>query len=107
MMYVIILVKRFIFTVTYLNVESTSSTSLKAIWEIPAKSCATNVEYHVEFQLTNRDQCQQSDNNTVMRTSVSETTITLTRLHPYSTYEIRVIAAGGVKTTSAVTDEAG
>ena len=87
--------------------EPVSSTALEVSWEAPTESCTVHVEYIFEYRLTNRDQCQPSDSNNGIMESVSETTTTLTNLHPYSSYEIEVSASGGLQTISAITGEAG
>ena len=97
----------FLYTVTNLNVEPVSSTSLELSWEAPAVTCTVNVEYDIEYRLTNRDQCQPSDSGEDKIESVLETNTTLADLHPYSSYEIKVSASGGLQTAYAMTDEAG
>ena len=94
-------------TVTNLNVGSVSSASLVLSWEMPTTPCSAEAEYAVEYRLTNKDQCKPSENSGFMRKSVSATSVTLSDLHPYSSYEIRVGAAGSVATTTAVTSETG
>ena len=84
-----------------------SSSALEVSWEAPTESCSANEKYNIEYSLTNRDQCKPSDSNKDIVTSVFGTNITLTDLYPYSSYEIRVSASGGVQTVSAMTDEAG
>ncbi|XP_072041090.1 uncharacterized protein [Amphiura filiformis] len=93
-------------SVVNLAVTALSSTKLKVSWEYPTESCTDSLIYQIEYRLTRRDQCRSVDNEfETYADSESGTSITLTKLLPHSTYEVRIIAGGSVKTEIGITNE--
>ncbi|XP_072041054.1 receptor-type tyrosine-protein phosphatase F-like [Amphiura filiformis] len=94
-------------SVVNLAVNASSSTELVVSWEYPTESCTDSLTYQIKYRLTERDQCQSVDNEfeTYADSESGTTSVTLTNLLPYSTYEVRVIAGGGVASKNGITKE--
>ena len=109
------------FTILFSNIRSDvslvnvvastiSSTSLQISWE----NTASADSYTVEYQLTIRDQCEEVSGNRTVFSTGPETSVTITGLEAYSTYDVFVSSAGSwppcttnSDSTTGVTDEGG
>ena len=76
---------------TSLTVNSVSDNpnSLLVEWVPPTTPCLPD-NYTVEYQITNKDQCDDTIGDKTMFRVLPSTTITITGLHAYSTYTVFV-----------------
>ena len=86
--------------------SATSSTSIEVTWDPPARNVQNG--YIVQYRVT----VTETETNTVSKSNVTDTSLTVTSLHPYYVYTFSVAAetvgigpySDGVNVT---TDEAG
>ncbi|XP_072048352.1 receptor-type tyrosine-protein phosphatase kappa-like [Amphiura filiformis] len=78
--------------VTSLTVNPISShaDSLHVSWDAPHPPCA--VEYKIEYQLVNSDQCDDTGGSKITFQTITGTAITINGLQAYSTYRVFVSA---------------
>ena len=77
--------------VTSLTVQTIPSSpdSLQVSWIPPPPSCPVDF-YTVHYQLTNRDQCDDTTGTKTKFGNTTDTTITVTGLYAYSSYDVNV-----------------
>ena len=77
--------------VTSITVHTIPSSpdSLQVSWIPPPQSCPVD-SYAVHYQLTNRDQCNDTTGAKTKFGDTTDTTITVTGLYAYSSYDVFV-----------------
>ena len=71
------------------NPDQSYPKSLHVTWVAPTTACAAD-NYIIEYQITNLDQCDPTPGTKIRFGEFTDTTITLTGLHAYSTYTVFV-----------------
>ena len=93
--------------VTSLTVSSSSPDSLTVSWDPPSNTLCPVDSYTVHYQLTYRDQCDGTGGPKTPVTGITESPVTITGLHAYSSYDVFVTATNtfgsSEKKTSGIT----
>ena len=87
--------------VTSLRVVSVPSSpdSLTVSWNPPSNTPCSVDSYTVDYQLTNRDQCDSTPGPNTPVTGVTGSPVTITGLHAYSSYDVFVTATNTIGST--------
>ena len=69
--------------------DQSNPDSLQVAWVAPTTACAAD-NYIIEYQITNLDQCDPTPGTKIMFGEFTDTAITITGMHAFSTYMVFV-----------------
>ena len=73
-----------------------SPDSLTVSWNPPSNTPCAVDSYTVHYQLTNHDQCDSTGGSKTIVTGVTGSSVTITGLHAYSSYDVFVTATNTI-----------
>ena len=111
-MYLMFSVSTFV-SVTSITFGNLHNTGFQVSWAVLNEGCGSSPVYRVEYMLTNKEQCQSSNDRTTRDGNTGATSVRLTNLLSYSTYQVFITPVVGgrdgttVMSSDVMTSEAG